>query len=171
MSESMGVQAVLPKRCKTCRELFSPKRRMQAYCSKYCRRRAVYLRKHGAARPALRRRELVQLHAVLADAAEAREQHALPPLAGCPYLNAYAALAEAEEQLRAWQERLHARRKQLAGLADPDYRLRRVVLRPGEALETTARDTHIGTASTAGDLAVVCLGRLVGGDEKAEGSQ
>lgn len=169
MQESMGVDAVMPKRCKTCRELFAPKRRAQAYCGKRCRRRAVWLRKRGAARPALRRRELVHLHAVLADAAEAREAHALAPLAGCPYLNAYAAVAEAEEQLRTWQERLHARRKHLAGLPDPEYRLRRVVLHPGEALETTARDTHIGTASTAGDLAVVCLGRPVEADGKAEG--
>lgn len=159
MSQEMESLAVLPRRCRACPKHFVPTRRTQRYCSQECRRRSVRLRKRGLSFPALRKRDQVNLIAVLADCGQAREMGALAPLEGCPYLHARAAVVEAEEQMRTWQARLLSRRKALADTPDPGYQLRRVVLRPGEALETTRLDTHLGAASTVGDLAVVFVGR------------
>lgn len=159
MSREIEAVAVLPKRCRACPKHFAPTRRTQRFCSAECRRRAVRLRKRGLSFPALRKRDQVNLIAVLADCGEARDLGALAPLEGCPYLHARAAVVEAEEQLRTWQARLLSRRRDLAEAADPGYQLRRIILRPGESLETTRLDTHLGAASTVGDLAVVFVGR------------
>lgn len=147
-----------PRRCPIDQRLFHPKRRHQLYCGKRCRKAAGRLREAGVSKQAFTRRAL-SLPVLLGQAAEQRSLAGLPELQGAPYLAAQAAVIEAHMQATLWQQRLTERRKALAACADPGFRWRRIVVRPGEPLTVPDGYTHFGAVSTEESLAVVVAGR------------
>lgn len=88
----------------------------------------------------------------------ARQRGGLDPLHVDSFLVARAMELEAEFQLRAWGERLRARRQVVSELTDPGLERTYKRLSPAEALLVPDRACSVGVVSTDGRFGVVVYG-------------
>ncbi len=147
------------RRCKKCGDPVTVKRPNQQYCSGRCRRAALMRRK--------RAREVVQLPAqinpmdagrLLQEAQEEREEAGKERLQSDPYLEARAALIEAEWQVRDWAARLKTRREHLEKLKEPPVDRKVQRLNRTEVLTVPDNALSVGIVTTDGCLGVAVYG-------------
>lgn len=144
------------RRCTECGRSFRALRRNQLYCSERHRRTALMRRKR--ARQSIQDPDppqQISCSELLENVQEARQRAGLDALQVDPFLEARALELEAEFQVRAWSERLRARRDAVTRLVDPgsDRTFKR--LGPGEELLAPDRATAVAIVSTDGRFGLV----------------
>lgn len=147
------------RRCLECGRSFRPARVTQVYCSERHRRTALMRRKR--ARESLQQPDRpapIQCADLLEAAQSERARMGRPPLVVDGFLEARALVLEAEMQVKAWAERLRARRLAAEQLADPGGERAIKRLAPGEALLVPDWARSLAIVSTDGHLGLVVYG-------------
>ena len=133
----------------------------QFYCSVPCRHKAKDRRKRERQRAVAIPAAGIELNNQILKMQTERDKRALARLFIHPYLNARAEVLEAEQQLKAWTERLHHRRATLSRLFAPEMS-RHVVVVSEKVPLPASPDGAIayGASSTDGLLGVVVFGAM-----------
>lgn len=145
--------------CALCGSKYTPKKHNQDYCTKRCRRRSLAVRTKAARlAKVLEVQPPLSLAVAVRALNRARKAANLPPAERSAYLNQYAGVLEAREQVKRWQDLLADRCAKLDALEAPALRAELQIVRFGSDVQIDANATHYGTATTDSGIAVLALG-------------